>query len=127
MSAGPDISVSLVNTDNRELLLACLRSLPGAAREVSLQTIVIDNASTDGSADAVADAFPDVELVRLDRRQGFGANHNQAIRRSRGRYVFILNEDTVLHEGALDRLCRFMDQNPGVGKWNAEGCSEPSG
>ena len=85
MSAGPDISVSLVNTDNRELLLACLRSLPGAAREVSLQTIVIDNASTDGSADAVADAFPDVELVRLDRRQGFGANHNQAIRRSRGR------------------------------------------
>jgi GT2 family glycosyltransferase len=115
VSAGPDISVSLVNTDNRELLLACLRSLPGAAREVSLQTIVIDNASTDGSADAVADAFPDVELVRLDRRQGFGANHNQAIRRSRGRYVFILNEDTVLHEGALDRLCRFMDQNPGVG------------
>jgi len=115
VSAGADISVSLVNTDNRELLLGCLRSLAGAAREISLQTIVIDNASTDGSADAVAEAFPDVELVRLDRRQGFGANHNQAIRRSRGRYVFILNEDTVLHEGALDRLCRFMDQNPGVG------------
>jgi GT2 family glycosyltransferase len=115
VSAAPDISISLVNTDNRELLLACLESLPVAAREVTLHTIVIDNASTDGSAEAAREAFPEVEVVALERRQGFGANHNEAIRRAKGRYVFILNEDTVLHEGALDRLCRFMDQNPDVG------------
>jgi N-acetylglucosaminyl-diphospho-decaprenol L-rhamnosyltransferase len=115
VSAGPDISISLVNTDNRELLLDCLRSLGAAARDVTLQTIVIDNASTDGSAEAVEEAFPDAEVVRRDRRHGFGANHNEAIRRSRGRYVLILNEDTVLHDGMLDALCRFMDENPEIG------------
>jgi GT2 family glycosyltransferase len=131
VSAVPDVSVSLVNTDNRELLLDCLASLPAAAREVKLQTIVVDNASTDGSAAAVREAFPGTEVVALDRRQGFGANHNQAIRRSRGRYVFILNEDTVLHGGALDRLCRFMDRNPSVGAagpriLNPDGSEQPS-
>jgi GT2 family glycosyltransferase len=115
VSAEPDITVSLVNTDNRELLLACLATLPGAAERVRLQTIVVDNASTDGSADAVRERFPDAEVVARDRRYGFGANHNQAIARARGRYVFILNEDTDLHPGCLDRLCAFMDQNPSVG------------
>jgi N-acetylglucosaminyl-diphospho-decaprenol L-rhamnosyltransferase len=115
VSAAPDISISRDNTNNRELLLDCLASLEAAARETTLQTIVIDNASTDGSADAVRAAYPDVEVVERDRRHGFGANHNQAIARSRGRYVFILNEDTVLHEGALDRMRRFMDEHPEVG------------
>ncbi|MDX6552886.1 MAG: hypothetical protein QOH74_1374, partial [Gaiellales bacterium] len=101
MSAVPDISISLVNTGNRELLLDCLRSLDVAARDVRLQTIVVDNASTDGSADAVEAEFAGVEVVRRDRRHGFGANHNEGIRRSRGRYVLILNEDTVLHDGML--------------------------
>ena len=115
MSGTPDITISLVNTDNRELLLGCLASLEGAARDTDLQTIVIDNASTDGSAAAVREAYPDVEVVERERRHGFGANHNEAIRRAQGRYVLILNEDTVLHEGMLDRLCRFMDQNREVG------------
>ncbi len=115
MNDAPDVSVSLVNTGNRELLLACLASLADAARETTLQTIVVDNASTDGSAAAVREAFPDVEVVERTERHGFGANHNVAISRSRGRYVLILNEDTVLHEGMLDRMCRFMDQNLEVG------------
>ena len=58
VSVAPDISISLVNTDNRDLLLACLESLPGAAEGITLQTIVIDNASTDGSAAAVREALP---------------------------------------------------------------------
>ena len=131
MSPAPDITISLVNTNNRELLLACLATLPGAAQEVTLQTIVIDNASTDGSADAVREAYPDVEVVARDRRHGFGANHNEAIRRAKGRYVFILNEDTELHEGCLDRLCAFLDQNPEVGAvgpriLNPDGTDQPS-
>jgi GT2 family glycosyltransferase len=94
-----------------------MASLEGAARDTALQTIVIDNASTDGSAAAVREAYPDVEVVERERRHGFGANHNEAIRRADGRYVLILNEDTVLHEGMLDRMCRFMDQNREVGAW----------
>jgi GT2 family glycosyltransferase len=115
VSDAPDISISLVNTDNRELLLDCLASLVNAARETTLQTIVIDNASTDGSAAAVREAFPEAEVVERPHRHGFGANHNEAIRRSQGRYVLILNEDTVLHDGMLDSMRKFMDQNPEVG------------
>jgi len=131
VSDAPDTSISLVNTNNRELLLGCLASLASAARETALQTIVIDNASTDGSAAAVREAFPEVELVERRHRHGFGANHNQAIHRSHGRYVLILNEDTVLHEGMLDRMCRFMDQNPEVGACgpkilNPDGSVQPS-
>lgn len=58
MSAAPDVTVSLVNTSNRELLLGCLDSLAGAAREASLEVIVVDNASDDGSAEAVRAAHP---------------------------------------------------------------------
>jgi N-acetylglucosaminyl-diphospho-decaprenol L-rhamnosyltransferase len=131
LSDAPDISVSIVNTDNRELLLGCLASLPAAARGTTLQTIVIDNASGDGSAAAVREAHPEAELVERDRRYGFGANHNEAIRRSRGRYVLILNEDTVLNDGMLDRMCRFMDENPAVGACGpkilyADGSVQPS-
>jgi len=131
VSAAPDITISLVNTNNRELLLDCLRSLEVAARETVPQPIVVDNASTDGSAAAVREAFPEVELVQRDRRHGFGANHNQAIARANGRFVLILNEDTVLHEGALDRMRRFMDQNPEVGACgpkilNPDGSQQPS-
>jgi N-acetylglucosaminyl-diphospho-decaprenol L-rhamnosyltransferase len=131
VSGVADITISLVNTDNRDLLLDCLASLDGAAGSTALQTIVIDNASTDGSAAAVRRAYPQVEVVERDRRHGFGANHNQAIARARGRYVLILNEDTVLHEGMLDRMCRFMDQNPEVGACgprilNPDGSQQPS-
>ena len=131
MSGTPDITISLVNTNNRELLLGCLASIEGAARDTDLQTIVIDNASTDGSAAAVREAYPDVEVVERERRHGFGANHNEAIRRAQGRYVLILNEDTVLHEGMLDRMCRFMDQNREVGACgpkilNPDGSQQPS-
>ena len=85
MTGAPDITVSLVNTGNRDLLLDCLASLPAAAAETSLETMVIDNASTDGSAAAVREAYPDVEVVERERRHGFGANHNEAIRRAQGR------------------------------------------
>jgi N-acetylglucosaminyl-diphospho-decaprenol L-rhamnosyltransferase len=104
-----------VNTDNRELLLACLRSLPAAAGACRLQVVLVDNASRDGSVQAVGSAHPDVEVVARGERHGFGANHNAAIARARGRYVFVLNEDTVLAQGCLERLCAFMDMNPGVG------------
>jgi hypothetical protein len=131
VTAAPDITVSLVNTNNRELLLGCLASLAAAARETVLETIVVDNASTDGSAAAVREAYPDVEVVERDRRHGFGANHNQAIARATGRYVLILNEDTVLHEGALDRMRSFMDGHPEVGACgpkilNPDGSQQPS-
>jgi GT2 family glycosyltransferase len=105
-----DVSVSLVNTNSRELLLACLESLRGVDAEI----VVLDNASEDGSADAVRERFPGVRLIEQRRRAGFGANHNEVIRATSGRYVYVLNEDTTSADWGLDRMVAHLDANPRV-------------
>ena len=106
----PDLSISLVNTNSRELLLACLESL----RAVDAEIVVLDNASEDGSADAVRTKFPDVRLIEQRHRAGFGANHNTVIRATTGRYVFILNEDTTSDDWGFERMVAHLDANPRV-------------
>ena len=105
-----DVSISLVNTSSRELLLACLESLRGVDAEI----VVLDNASEDGSAEAVAERFPGVRLIAQTHRAGFGANHNTVIRATTGRYVYILNEDTTSADWGLERLVAHLDANPRV-------------
>jgi GT2 family glycosyltransferase len=102
-----DLSVSIVNTNSRELLLACLESLRGADAEI----VVLDNASEDGSAEAVRERFPHVRLIAQDFRAGFGANHNTVIRATSGRYVYVLNEDTTAEHWGFDRLVDFLDKH----------------
>jgi N-acetylglucosaminyl-diphospho-decaprenol L-rhamnosyltransferase len=104
-----DLSVSIVNTGSRELLLACLETLPRGA-----DVVVLDNASEDGSADAVRDRFPDVRVLAQQFRAGFGANHNTVIRATEGRYVYVLNEDTTAGDWAFDRIVAYLDANPRV-------------
>jgi GT2 family glycosyltransferase len=103
-----DLSVSIVNTNSRELLLACLASLAGAGGEI----VVLDNASEDGSADAVRKRFPDVRVIRQDFRAGFAANHNTVIRATSGRYVYVLNEDTTSEDWGFDGLVAHLEANP---------------
>jgi len=105
-----DLSVSIVNTNSRELLLACLESLSGTEAEM----VVLDNASEDGSADAVRDRFPAVRLIAQDFRAGFGANHNTVIRATTGRYVYVLNEDTTADDWGFERLVAYLDVHPRV-------------
>jgi GT2 family glycosyltransferase len=105
-----DLSVSIVNTNSRDLLLACLDSLRGEDAEI----VVLDNASEDGSADAVRDQFPDVRLIAQDFRAGFGANHNTVIRATTGRYVYVLNEDTTSDDWGFARLVAHLDANARV-------------
>ena len=108
----PDVSVSLVNTNSRELLLACLESLEGARGDVEI--VVLDNASEDGSAAAVRERFPDVRVIEQRHRAGFGANHNTVIRATTGRYVFVLNEDTTSEDWGFERMVAHLDANPRV-------------
>ncbi len=105
-----DLSVSLVNTNSRELLLACLESLRGTDAEI----VVLDNASEDGSADAVRERFPDIRLIAQEFRAGFGANHNAVIRATTRRYVYVLNEDTTSDYWGFQRLVSFLDAHPRV-------------
>ncbi len=106
----PDVSVSLVNTNSRELLLACLESL----QDTGVEIVVLDNASEDGSAAAVAERFPDVRLIEQRHRAGFGANHNTVIRATSGRYVFVLNEDTTSDDWGFERMVSHLEANPRV-------------
>jgi GT2 family glycosyltransferase len=106
----PDVSVSLVNTNSRDLLLACLESL----RATDVEIVVLDNASEDGSAAAVRERFPDVRVIEQRHRAGFGANHNTVIRATTGRYVFVLNEDTTSDDWGFDRMVAHLDAHPRV-------------
>jgi N-acetylglucosaminyl-diphospho-decaprenol L-rhamnosyltransferase len=110
VSAPPDVSVSIVNTNGRELLVACLESLRGEDVEI----VVLDNASEDGSADVVRERFPHVRLIAQHQRAGFGANHNTVIRATTGRYVYVLNEDTTSDDWGFSQLVAYLDDQPGV-------------
>jgi GT2 family glycosyltransferase len=110
LSSVPDVSISLISANSRELLLACLESLHGVEAEV----VVLDNASVDGSAAAVRERFPAVRLIEQGYRAGFGANNNTVIRATSGRYVFLLNADTTSDNWGLDRMVVHLDANPGV-------------
>ena len=111
-----EVTVSIFNTNGRELLLACLdslhRSLTG---EVAVEIAVLDNASEDGSVDAVRERFPGVRVIPQQFRAGFPANHNRVIRETSGRYVFVLNEDTASDDWGFARLVAALDRDPHIG------------
>jgi hypothetical protein len=115
----PDLSVVIVNYNVREFLAQALRSVERAARHLRVEVIVVDNNSVDGSVPMVRSRFPRIRLVPNDRNAGFGAANNQALELAQGRYVLILNPDTIVQEDTLDTLVRFMDEHPNAG---AVGC-----
>ena len=100
-----DVTVSIVNASRRDTLLPLLDSLAGEPAEV----VVLDNASDDGSVEAVRERFPDVRVIEQPFRAGFGANHNRVIRETEGRYVLLLSHDAELEPGALGRLVAFAE------------------
>lgn len=113
----PDVSIVVVSYNTRELLRACLRSIAErGARRVAHEVIVVDNASRDGSAEMVAREFPQVKLIRNRDNVGFAAASNQGARASCGRYVLLLNSDTEVLDGALDRLVIFARESSTAAK-----------
>jgi N-acetylglucosaminyl-diphospho-decaprenol L-rhamnosyltransferase len=111
----PVVSVCIANWNCRKLLRACLKSLKSKLQRLRVEVIVVDNASTDGSADMVSRRFPRVVLVRNGENVGFSRANNQAARLARGRYLFFLNNDTVAPPGALRRLVEYAREHPEIG------------
>lgn len=111
----PDLSVLVVSYQTRELTLACLAAVEAARGALALETIVVDNASGDGSADAIAARFPDVRLERSPRNLGFAAATNRAAELARGEHLLLLNPDTRVALGALERALAFARARPEVG------------
>jgi GT2 family glycosyltransferase len=106
-----DVTVSIVNHENREAVLASLAAL---ADDAEIEVIVVDNVSQDGSADAIRAAFPNVTVIERSERAGFGANHNLALRHAKGRHVLMLNDDARVQPGAIAALSRCLDEQPEV-------------
>src|SRR4051794_10583693 len=92
----PDISIVIISWNTRKVLGDCLRSVFAGAAGVSVEVFVVDNGSTDGSAEMVGREFPAVRLIRNAENRGFAAANNQAIADSVGRYVLLLNSDTLV-------------------------------
>jgi len=111
----PEISFIIVNWNTRELLLECLASVYRTVQGHPFEIWLVDNASSDGSADAAREAFPHVHLIQNDTNLGFAAAVNLAIARMLGRFALLLNTDAVLTEGAVNALYDHMQANPDVG------------
>jgi GT2 family glycosyltransferase len=113
-AATPDVSAIIVSYNTRALLATCLTALQ-ASTGVTLDIFVVDNASPDGSADFVAEAFRDVTLIRNRENRGFAAANNVALRQARGRHLLLLNPDTVVQPDTVARLAACLDAYPNAG------------
>ena len=114
---GPELTVIVVNWNTRAMTLECLASLQACTHHVPFETIVVDNGSLDGSAAAIAAAFPQVTLLAEPVNHGFGRANNIAALQARGRYLLLLNSDTLVLDGAVDRLLAFARNHPDAGIW----------
>lgn len=113
----PALSIIIVSYNTRELTLECLRSLDRETPRELYELIVVDNLSTDGSADAIAREFPWARLIRSERNLGFAGGNNLAAKDARGEYLLLLNPDTVVLEKAIVRLLDFARRVPDAGIW----------
>ncbi|MGQ9648008.1 MAG: glycosyltransferase family 2 protein [Thermodesulfobacteriota bacterium] len=110
-----ELSIIIVNWNTKELLLRCLEALYQAAKRVESEIFVVDNGSTDGSAEAVRQKFPGVRLIENSVNLGFAKANNQALSISGGRYLLLLNPDTQVKEEAIPEMLSFMEAHPDTG------------
>lgn len=117
LADAPTISVVIVSYQTRELTLKCLRTLfeDLQASGISHEVWVVDNASNDGSAAAIAREFPGVRLIASEKNLGFGKANNRAFAAARGEFLLLLNSDALVHRGAVAHLVEFLRAHPLVG------------
>lgn len=107
-----DLSIVIVNWNTRELLRDCLLSVRAVVGELDVEVLVVDNASSDGSSNMVSSEFPEVTLIKSESNLGFAGGNNLAFRRARGRYLLLLNTDTLVHGSVLAEAVNWLDCTP---------------
>lgn len=115
MNTKPDISIVIVNYNVKEFLYQCLMSIRKASDTFTVETIVVDNNSTDNSIDYLEPLFPDVKFICLSENIGFGRANNLAFKAAKGKYILVLNPDTIIQENTLRVMYDYMELNQQVG------------
>jgi GT2 family glycosyltransferase len=111
----PTLSICIVNWNTRDLLRDCLQSIQETAAELTREVIVVDNASSDTSAEMVRDEFPDVQLIANEENLLYARGNNQALERATGQFKLLLNSDIIVLEGALQELLAAAERHPKAG------------
>lgn len=110
-----DITLIILNYKSRGLTKQCLKGIDLLKSRLQIETIVVDNASGDGTAEMVRDEFPWVKMIASPTNQGYSAGNNLGIRQAQGKYVVVLNPDVAIFNNALEILFDYMEAHPQVG------------
>jgi len=111
----PDLSIVLVGWNNKAYLDPCLVSLYESGLNCSFDVIVVDNGSTDGSQDMLREKYPQVAIIQNESNVGLGKASNQGIEATKGRYILLLNNDTIVNGASFDAMVDFLEKNPKAG------------
>ncbi|NLI01565.1 MAG: glycosyltransferase family 2 protein [Chthonomonadales bacterium] len=109
------LSIVIVNWNTCGFLVNALASIYEHAPSEAFEVIVVDNSSSDGSAEAVAERFPQVELIRNSANEGYAKGNNMGLARASGQFVLLLNPDVIVLPGTLDRAVAYLREHPDVG------------
>lgn len=112
---GLDISIIIVNYNVKYFLEQCLHSVFGALKNTKAEVFVVDNNSVDGSCALVKQKFPQVKLIENKVNSGFSVANNQAIKLAIGKYILLLNPDTIVQEDTFEKVIAFMNEHPDAG------------
>lgn len=126
-----DLSIVIVSFNTCELTRRCLACVRDHGGEVCREVIVVDNASSDGSAEMIEAEFPEVTLIRQPENKGFAGGNIPGMRQARGRYILLLNSDAFIADGVFEKTLAYMDAHPRTGilgcrLTNPDGSLQPS-
>ena len=112
-----NLTIIVISFNTCDMTCDCLRSIYRETRNTNFEVIVVDNASSDGSADAIASEFPQASLIRSEDNLGFAKANNLAAEHGRGSRLLLLNPDTIVLDHAVDRLNEFADTHSSARIW----------
>lgn len=110
-----DLSIVIVNFNTREYTVQCIDSILKSPPAVSYEIVLVDNASTDGSADYLQSKYTDFKLIRSQKNSGIAGGNNLGIQAAAGRYILLLNNDTIVLPGSIDQTVAFLESHPEAG------------
>jgi O-antigen biosynthesis protein len=111
----PEISIIIVNYNVRDFLINALNSLKKSLRDITNEIIVVDNNSLDDSVKSVEQLFPEVIIIKSKQNLGFAKANNLALKRCTGKFILLLNPDTIVGEDTIEKMLQFFNQNPDAG------------